>query len=158
MKEEPRTVTNTEKTETVEVPIAGAVETTESTGVETTGNVEASETVESTEPPPSETPTDGSGSKKKTDYRFNKRMLIIDTALKNAEKPGTFHDSIALYGLDDARLLEGRTLFDTTRTARTDQLNARALKINKTRELTGLISDAKKQYRSHRVLGIEEFS
>ncbi|MCP5053158.1 MAG: hypothetical protein GY940_38690 [bacterium] len=84
-------------------------------------------------------------------------MMIIDTSLENAEKPGKFNDSIGGYGFTDVRLAEGRTFFTTTQTARTDQLNARAAKKEQTREIEKLKVIAEGKYRKDRVIGTEEF-
>ncbi len=94
---------------------------------------------------------------KRSSTAFNISMMLIDTALDNAEKPGILHDSIGTYGMTDARLSEGRALLTATRALKLEQMNAQALKIEQTREVERLKAAAQKQYRIDRVMGIELF-
>ncbi|MCP5108021.1 MAG: hypothetical protein GY950_31835 [bacterium] len=107
--------------------------------------------------PPANGNDDGTKKKKTIIRTFEKKLLIIRTAIVNAQKPGLFHDYIAEYGYDDTRLNECVTLLSNTETARTDQKNAIALKLQKTRESTQKKTAAEDIYTHHLVIGREEF-
>ncbi|MCP5055038.1 MAG: hypothetical protein GY940_48175 [bacterium] len=136
------------------------------TSTETTGEgagetpvPESTESTESTESGSGET-VGGTGETKKRRgpfYTFDKVTDDIKTGVKNARKPGPFNDYISKYGYKEARLDEGESLIVEAETARTDQLNALALKNQKYREAEDSWRAAKLAYKPHRVIGKEAF-
>jgi len=116
---------------------------------------------ETNEPSP-DTGTQGNATKTNDKKRrkrstYDIRMAAIRQGLTNAEKPGLFHDLIGEYGYTDARIAEGRQLFNQTEQARSEQLKAIAAKDQKFREGTQLREEIDEQYTHFLVIGREEF-
>ncbi len=132
---------------------------------ETTGN-EAKEVNEAppgngepeAETPPSPEPVkeEKKGRKKPTNT-IGKVLVTIRTSIQNAKLPGSFFDYIKRFGFNGVRLGEGESMVTTTETARTNQLNANATRMQVYRDFKSLKKAAQLIYRHHRVIGQEIF-
>jgi hypothetical protein len=122
--------------------------TEEITTIEETGSQET---------PTAEAEGENDGTKKKSIMTFEKKLHIIRTAVLNALKPTAFRQYIEEFGFNEEKLNGGMNLVTGTETARTNQQQAIALKLQATRDARLAKIEADKIYMHFLIIGREEF-